>query len=63
MPHSSGENHVKAIHSDELVAKIRKEHMVYIDGIGYQELGRKYGVSMWTIRDWVTYRTRRSANG
>ena len=61
MPYSSGENHIKAIHSDDFVAKIRKEHMAYINGRCYQELGKKYGISMWTIIDWVTYRTRRSA--
>ena len=63
MPHSAGEKHGKAHHGDELVEKIRKEHMAYIDGKGYKELGRKYGISQWTIRDWVTYRTRKSANG
>ena len=61
MAYAAGENHRKANHSDDFVAKIRKEHMAYIRGRGYKELGIKYGISQWTIRDWVTYRTRRSA--
>lgn len=28
---------------------------------GYGELAKMFGVSMWTVRDIVTYRTRKSA--
>ena len=37
MQHASGEKHAKDHHGDELVAKIRKQHMAYINGKDYRK--------------------------
>jgi len=49
--------HHRAKARAEIVRKVRAEHVAYITS--YATLAKKYGVSAWTIRDWVTYRTRR----
>lgn len=61
MPIKTGEKHHRTKYPDELVAKIKAEHMAYIRGRGYTELSRKYGISRSTIRDWCQYRCRYDA--
>lgn len=56
-----GQNHHNATLTDQQVREIRNIHMAYINGRGYACLAKKYGVGVSTIRDIVTYRTRRNA--
>lgn len=56
-----GERHPKARLKDEIVREMRRVYEVWRaanSGKGYGTLGRIYGVSEWTARDIVTYRTR-----
>ena len=46
--------------TDCQVRDIRKEHMAYIRGRGYKVLAEKYGCGESTIRDIITFRTRRN---
>ena len=47
----------RAILTDSQVKEIRKDHLAYVRGYGY--LAKKYGVGNSTIRDIVTFRTRK----
>ena len=59
-----GECHHRSKISDEMVRAIRKK---YADAKasgkkkGYGWVAARFGVSEWTVRDLVTYRTRASA--
>lgn len=61
MPYRYGQKHHRAKLSDDQVRQIRADHFAYVPGNGYKALGVRYGVSASTIRDIITYRTRRSA--
>ncbi len=60
MPKFGSQNHNAKL-SDDDVRSIRSEHMAYVRGRGYKALAKKYSSSESTIRDIVTYRTRRNA--
>lgn len=60
MPRQGQKNHNASL-SDSQVREIRRKHMAYVPGRGYGALAKAYGVGESTIRDIVTYRTRRSA--
>jgi ribosome-binding protein aMBF1 (putative translation factor) len=57
--HRVGECHQKARLSDAQVRNVRaaRERL----GWSYREIGEFFGVSLWTVRDICTYRTRGSA--
>lgn len=57
-PHnpSRGEKHGKATLTDAQVQEIRD--IRESTGRSYPDIGRQFGVSGWTIRDIVTFRTR-----
>lgn len=56
-----GQKHHNARLTDVEVRDIRNRHMAYIKGRGYYSLAKEYGVGVSTIRDIITYRTRRNA--
>jgi len=60
MPRFGERNH-NATLSDSDVRNIRNSHMAYVAGRSYKSIAAKYGVGISTIRDIVTFRTRRSA--
>ena len=47
--------HHRAKETDETVEIARQLHD---SGIGYKRIAKKLDVSVWTVRDWLTYRTR-----
>lgn len=61
MPHASGEKHPKAKLTDAQVAKMRRMYKPRV--VGYVTLAEEFGCSWRTVRDIVTYRTRKSAAG
>lgn len=54
--HRVGQDHHRAILTDEQVAKIRRMYRPRI--VSYDVLAREFGCGASTIRDIVTYRTR-----
>ena len=63
MPRSGEENH-RAKLPDERVREIRQTYERWKavgSDKGYKALADAFGISQWTARDLVTYRTRRSA--
>lgn len=52
-----GERHPRARLSDHDVDLMRELHEAH--GLSVAEIARKFGVSYWTARDIVQYRTRR----
>lgn len=60
-PKKTGEEHHRAKYPDDLVAKIKAEHIAYIKGRGYTELSRKYGIPHSTVRDWCQRKCRDDA--
>ena len=59
-----GEEHHKAKLPDELVREIRQtyQHWKAVGSDkGYKALADAFGISQWTARDLVTYRTRSDA--
>lgn len=57
--HRVGEHHQRAKLSDAQVRNVRDARKRF--GWSYRVLGEFFGVSEWTVRDIVTYRTRGSA--
>ena len=51
-----GERHPKARLSDEQVRNLRERYLAR--NKGYSWLAKELGLSLWTVRDIVTYRTR-----
>ena len=47
--------HHKAKEHPETVELARQLHD---EGLGYKLIAKKLEISVWTIRDWLTYRTR-----
>lgn len=54
-----GESHPRAKLSDEKVREMRHDHEK--NGMTWGQLACKYNTSYWTVRDIVSYITRRSA--
>lgn len=54
-----GESHHRAKLSDEKVREMRHDHEK--NGMTWKQLSYKYNTSYWTVRDIVSYITRRSA--
>ena len=50
-----GDSHPKAAASNAVVKQAREMHE---RGRSYGQIGAKLGVNKFTVRDWVTYRTR-----
>jgi hypothetical protein len=42
-------------YSDDTVERARTLHDA---GYNYRQVGEAVGASLWTVRDWLTYRTR-----
>jgi hypothetical protein len=62
--HASGEKHYRAKLSDERVREIRNTWHAWKaagEWKGYKSLAIVFGISPWTARDLVTYRTRKGA--
>lgn len=57
--HRVGESHHRAKLSDEKVREMRHDHEK--NGMTWKQLAYKYSTSYWTVRDIVSYITRRSA--
>lgn len=54
-----GESHYKAKQPDAVVRVCRER---YLTGrYSYADLAHEFGVPLFTVRDWVTYRTRINA--
>jgi hypothetical protein len=53
--HRLGEWHGRAKWPSSVVAQARA---LRAEGLGYQRIGWALGVSMWTVRDWLTDRCR-----
>lgn len=56
--HRVGQCHHRARLNDEQVRALRSDHE---EGLGYVRLAKRYGCSISTARDIVTYRTRWNA--
>ena len=52
-----GSWHGRARLTEEQVAKARAEHLPYVRGRGILALAKRYGVSMATMRDVLSYAT------
>ena len=50
--------HHRAKLSDEAVRQMRKDYKPYV--FGYEKLAAKYGCGISTVRDLMTFRTRRN---
>lgn len=64
MRQRAGEEHFMARIPDAVVREMREIYASWKAAgswKGYGELAKIFGVSMWTVRDIVTYRTRKSA--
>lgn len=59
--HRMGWWHQKAKAPDELVLAVLADYKQGVRGRGYASVGKKHGLSMWTVRDWVTFNTRGTA--
>ena len=45
-------------HKNETDETVEIARQMHDGGMGYKRIAKKLGVSVWTIRDWLTYRTR-----
>jgi transposase len=54
-----GEAHPKAKHSDEQISQAR--HAYEVLGMRRKEIAAMIGCSYWTLREWLEYRTRKTA--
>lgn len=52
---STGRGYHRVRYSDDTVEQARQMHD---EGIGMTTIGRRLGVSQYTVRDWIEYRTR-----
>lgn len=57
--HLCGEHHSQARYSDAQVSQMR--HMAEVLGMRRMAIAREIGCSYWTVRDILTYRTRKTA--
>jgi hypothetical protein len=57
--HLRGENHSQAKYSDRQVSEMR--HMHEVLGMARVDIASAFGCSYWTVRDILTYRTRKTA--
>lgn len=53
--HRRGEAHGRARHSDAVVERARA---LRANGRPYSAIAGELGVSLWTVRDWITFRSR-----
>ena len=59
--YARGQRHWMVKHPDSLVREVRRvwhEWKKAGSRKGYTEIAAAFGVSMWTAREWVNYRTR-----
>ena len=51
-----GERHGKATHPDSVVAEVRNRY--FDQGHSVKAMSKELGIPYWTMRDWVSFKTR-----